>query len=211
MTSIQPRYQLLTGKTATALRSRPMIGCVTIGIVLVILTFFLSSTSVSNAPEESPRSNEIVKKIIGNEDVKKKSDVLKKNPPITQSEASEASEANEATRNVDSNGGKAWFGKDPPGLDEITGPRRSIWQYEISLEVNKSRTDSQRKHPQMAFIKGLKVGGTSVAMALDHAARQYGIRLQSRVTESMNRQDILDQVHCVQGGSLWFHHGYKHD
>ncbi|KAH9251395.1 hypothetical protein BASA81_010806 [Batrachochytrium salamandrivorans] len=51
----------------------------------------------------------------------------------------------------------------------------------------------QKSHPQLSFIKGGKVGGTSVVVSLDQAARHYGIALATE--ENL--------------GSMWFHHGVK--
>ena len=52
--------------------------------------------------------------------------------------------------------------------------------------------------------------GTTIAVALDHVARRYNIKLQSKTTETMNRIANLKSVTCVQNGALWFHHGFKH-
>jgi hypothetical protein len=63
----------------------------------------------------------------------------------------------------------------------------------------------------LIFIKGLKVGGTTVAIALDHIARRFHIPLHA-VAEGTNQQFVIKEPPvCVPGASLYFHHGYKHD
>ena len=92
-------------------------------------------------------------------------------------------------------------------MDPSTKRRTSIWQYELSLALNASRTDWQRKHPQLVFIKGLKVGGTSIALALDNAARRYHIRLQDSVNAEEARRGALSlSTPCREDSALFFHH-----
>jgi len=100
-----------------------------------------------------------------------------------------------------------WWANDPPGIDGEHA--QSIWAHELSPSLSASRSDFAHKHPQLIFIKGLKVGGTSVAVALDHVARAYGIRLQSTVNANAARSGTLpDNVHCEKR-ALWFHHVMK--
>ena len=55
---------------------------------------------------------------------------------------------------------RRWFDFDQSvGLDPRIEGRRTIWNHEISLAANASRTQFQRRTPNFAFIKGLKVGG----------------------------------------------------
>ena len=103
----------------------------------------------------------------------------------------------------------SWWIDDPPGMDgrERGTSRRYIWEYELSREVNASRTAGQRRRPQLVFIKGLKVGGTSIALALDKAARRYGIKLQDTVSsEDARRGVVAPNVPCNPDRSLFFHH-----
>lgn len=103
-------------------------------------------------------------------DEKKKDDNLLDQESDTDSSASD--EVNHDDHSQDHKTLK-WWTEDPPGMDMSN--KNSIWSHEISLKVNASRSDYMRKHPQLVFIKGLKVGGTSVALALDGVARAYGI------------------------------------
>jgi hypothetical protein len=101
-----------------------------------------------------------------------------------------------------------WFAHDPPGID--LNASTSIWSHELSLKLNASRDQFARKHPQLVFIKGLKVGGTSVALALDNVARAYGIQLQDTVSLDAARKGALPaNVPCARDRSLFFHHAQK--
>jgi hypothetical protein len=52
-------------------------------------------------------------------------------------------------------GDLGWFLHDPPGMDSTSseGSSNSIWNHEISLKVNKSRTAFMRQRPQLIHIK----------------------------------------------------------
>lgn len=85
--------------------------------------------------------------------------------------------------------------------------RESIWDMTLPLPKPPSRHD--QSHPHLAFVKGLKVGGTSVAFALNQVAKAYNIRF-ARETEGHNRQPNFDVIGCSnQGWQLFFHHGYR--
>lgn len=99
-----------------------------------------------------------------------------------------------------------WFDLDPVGI--APNDTWTIWSKEISLQVNHSRSDFMRSNPQLVFIKGLKVGGTTVAIALDNISRHYNIP-PLRVKERQNRIVDTSNMPCNAGGSLYFHHGYR--
>jgi hypothetical protein len=60
--------------------------------------------------------------------------------------------------------GTNFFAQDPPGLDSATlkPSSPSIWAHDVSLNTSRSRTEFEHQHPQLAFIKGQKTGGTTV-------------------------------------------------
>ena len=96
----------------------------------------------------------------------------------------------------------AWEEDDSKPTDP---PRESIWDITLPRNV----TDEEKFRPHLVFVKGLKVGGTSVAYALNRIADRYKIPL-AHVHEGGNR--IYDYaVNCkdIRRGSLYFHHGYK--
>jgi hypothetical protein len=64
--------------------------------------------------------------------------------------------------------------------------------------------------PGLVFIKGMKVGGTSVALALNQAAVTYKIRL-APVSFDHNklRNEQLPSCAITRGGTLYFRHGYQ--
>jgi len=65
----------------------------------------------------------------------------------------------------------------------------------------------ERRHPQIVFIKGLKVGGTSVAVALNRVAQAYRIRLQDTIDVRAAEFGYLhDAPDCDTDRALYFHH-----
>ena len=68
---------------------------------------------------------------------------------------------------------------------------------------------SPNLHPYLIFIKGLKVGGTSIAYALNRIAVHYKIDL-APVTLRQNKAYGWG-VGCqkIHNSSLYFHHGYR--
>jgi hypothetical protein len=98
--------------------------------------------------------------------------------------------------NNNNNNNFAWFNGDPPGIEQYqvqtTTTTRRIWSHELSLQINASRTDFQRAHPQLIFIKGFKTGGTSVATALDRAATRYNITILSS-DEAMRLAKVYEE------------------
>lgn len=65
--------------------------------------------------------------------------------------------------------------------------------------------------PSLVFIKGLKVGGTTLAIALDKAARRYNLTSATKVSERTNSQPAVGTVPCLEPIKIWYHHGYKHE
>ena len=86
----------------------------------------------------------------------------------------------------------------PPALGI---PVANIWTLNISATM-KAPLDKQ-VHPNLVFIKGVKVGGTSVAVALNQVAEQYNIKLATT-----HEQTFAYDGACRQG-SIYFHHGWK--
>ncbi|KAH9257051.1 hypothetical protein BASA81_004872 [Batrachochytrium salamandrivorans] len=119
----------------------------------------------------------------------------------------DSSEEEEGDKSMDhKNKGLKWFSNDPEGMHPEAV--NSIWAKEISLQVNASRSSFERRNPQLVFIKTLKVGGTTVAIALDNAAKRYRIPTY-RIREADNRTPKLSRMGCTYQASLYFHHGYR--
>jgi len=103
--------------------------------------------------------------------------------------------------------GLDWWNGDPPGMDASLP--KAMWAHEVSLRVNASRNAWTRKHPQLVFIKGLKVGGTSVAVALNHVARAYGVKLQSTIDVRAARMGQIHGQGRCEPAAMYFHHSDK--
>lgn len=91
----------------------------------------------------------------------------------------------------------------------------------------KQRTSSRTKSPQLVFIKGIKVGGTSIAYALDQVVRKYGISVVSsfhEIVDSRTREKLptrnkfstlierfqpVREDWVVRNGSIFYSHGFK--
>jgi hypothetical protein len=102
-----------------------------------------------------------------------------------------------------------WFDSDPPA-EPGQALTSDIWSHEISLQLSTSRSDFERRNPQIVFIKQMKVGGTSVALALDGAANFYNTtNFAPRVPQPSAMQTLGLQVPCTQTGSLYYHHGFR--
>ena len=90
-----------------------------------------------------------------------------------------------------------WWTGDPPGVDTpLQAQRRRLWEFELDPSLLK-RSATTRRFPHLAFVKGLKVGGTSIALALDNAARAYNVTVSSRGHPET----------CSPLSSLHYHHG----
>lgn len=87
--------------------------------------------------------------------------------------------------------------------DEISLLGRSIWG------LNLQRTVPPNLQPDLVFIKGMKVGGTSIALALNRVAAHYKIKL-AKIYFDRNRQQnaLVESCSMLHGGSLYFRHGY---
>jgi hypothetical protein len=85
---------------------------------------------------------------------------------------------------------------------------RTIWGQDLQQRSGMKANTA----PGMVFIKGLKVGGTSIALALDHAARAYKIKLVP-VPFELNKvaNSKIQGCAITHGGSLYFRHGFKSD
>ena len=83
-------------------------------------------------------------------------------------------------------------------------PVANIWTFNISATM-KAPVDKQ-VHPKLVFIKGLKVGGTSIAVALNQIAEQYNIKL---ATTPKGYQQMFSYDGDCGHGSLYFHHAWK--
>jgi len=78
--------------------------------------------------------------------------------------------------------------------------------WDLAFSPNMAVSSKLKQHPQLVFIKGLKVGGTSVAVALNQIANKYNIKLANPPQGS--QQVFGYSGHCA-GGALYFHHGWK--
>ena len=68
----------------------------------------------------------------------------------------------------------------------------------------------QARHPQLVFIKGLKVGGTSVAMALNRCAQHYHIKLATGFEDRAARRGTVSPAAChARNAALYFHHSRR--
>ncbi|KAH9258102.1 hypothetical protein BASA81_003665 [Batrachochytrium salamandrivorans] len=74
-----------------------------------------------------------------------------------------------------------------------------------------SRLSVPAPPPSLVFIKGLKVGGTTLAIALDKVARRYNLTSNTKISERINTQAMVGQVLCNDSIKIWYHHGYKHE
>lgn len=90
--------------------------------------------------------------------------------------------------------------------DEEMQQRERVWDLQLPLPLPQSADENIQQHPHLVFVKGLKVGGTTVAYALNQVAKQYNVPL-AKVTETMNRKFGV-KVSCEQF-EMYFHHGYK--
>jgi hypothetical protein len=54
---------------------------------------------------------------------------------------------------------KNWFLFKKSGMDPLGPGRPKLWNYEISRDAFTARGQAEKRHPEFAFIKGLKVGG----------------------------------------------------
>jgi hypothetical protein len=66
-----------------------------------------------------------------------------------------------------------------------------------------------KQHPQIVFVKPLKTGSGSVAMALNNAVVENKIQHVMGVKEVYNRE-FRKELNCSTPlGSIYFHHGFK--
>jgi hypothetical protein len=102
--------------------------------------------------------------------------------------------------------------EEPTGADSIPIPvtssniAKSIWDLPLSRDMRGKIEAERSQYPQIAFVKGAKTGGTSVAVALNNAATKYGIRLASA---PLHVQFARRSMGPCTNGSMHFHQGYK--
>ena len=81
---------------------------------------------------------------------------------------------------------------------------KTIW------DMNLKEKRSINPRPGVVFVKAMKVGGTSVALALNRVALHYKFKLAT-IPYELNkiRNHIVPSCESLRGGTLYFRHGYK--
>ena len=84
-----------------------------------------------------------------------------------------------------------------------------IWDLNLKKISTGEEKIEPMTSPNLVFVKGVKVGGTSIAFALDHMAQAYSIR-QAKVSFEKNQVFNYFPPSCkALRGTLYYRHGYR--
>ena len=190
-------YELVDSKQddARGVRNRKLLlGALLFSTILVFLLLWVNQSTENSSKEESS--------LLDVKEGEHGQDFL--NKPQRSNETSDSIGDQDIKYKEETSSDKEGTVHDAMNHSTRLPKRESLWD----LKLPRHRVN---RHPNLSFVKGLKVGGTTIAYALNAVAQHYNIKL-ARVSQKDNAQfHYHTDCSSLKHGTLFFHHGFRND